>query len=137
MAQLRALLPQRRRDACNDQQVERRRYLQAAGRGAAWRNRLPLRLGRIHALRQAASTAKAQRAQARHAHHRTVKPPCRPLRTQRRHGAGSHRRKGPIYLLENDEDKQEYLAESPNDFYSATSTDECSFTPETRPAQVL
>jgi CubicO group peptidase (beta-lactamase class C family) len=44
---------------------------------------------------------------------------------------------GRIYLRENDEDKQEYLAESPNDFYSATSTDECSFTPETGPAQVL
>jgi tetratricopeptide (TPR) repeat protein len=44
---------------------------------------------------------------------------------------------GRIYIREGDEDKQEYLAESPNDFYSATSTDECSFKPETGPAKVL
>ena len=44
---------------------------------------------------------------------------------------------GRLFVRENDEEKQEYLAESPNDFYSATSTDECSFKPETGPAQVL
>ncbi len=44
---------------------------------------------------------------------------------------------GHLYIRENDEEKQEYLAESPNDFYSATSTDECSFKPETGQAQVL
>jgi CubicO group peptidase (beta-lactamase class C family) len=44
---------------------------------------------------------------------------------------------GHLYVRENDEEKQGYLAESPNDFYSATSTDECSFKPETGPAQVL
>ena len=44
---------------------------------------------------------------------------------------------GHLFIRENDEEKQEYLAESPNDFYSATSTDECSFMPETGPAQVL
>jgi hypothetical protein len=44
---------------------------------------------------------------------------------------------GHLYVRENDEEKQEYLAESPNDFYSATSTDECSFKPETGQAQVL
>jgi len=42
-----------------------------------------------------------------------------------------------LFVRENDEEKQEYLAESPNDFYSTTSTDECSFKPETGPAQVL
>jgi hypothetical protein len=42
-----------------------------------------------------------------------------------------------LFIRENDEDKQEYLSESPNDFYSAISTDECSFKPETWPAQVL
>lgn len=42
-----------------------------------------------------------------------------------------------LFIRENDESKQEYIAESPNDFYSATSTDECSFKPETGPAQVL
>jgi len=30
-----------------------------------------------------------------------------------------------------------YFAESPNDFYSATSTDEWTFKPETGPAQML
>jgi hypothetical protein len=45
--------------------------------------------------------------------------------------------KGHLHIRENDEEKQEYLAESPNDFYSATSTDECSFKPETGEAQVL
>ena len=44
---------------------------------------------------------------------------------------------GRLFVRGNDEEKQEYLAESPNDFYSASSTDECSFKPETGPAQVL
>lgn len=44
---------------------------------------------------------------------------------------------GRLFIRENDEEKQEYLAESPNDFYSTTSTDECSFKPETGTAQVL
>lgn len=44
---------------------------------------------------------------------------------------------GRLFIRENDEEKQEYLPESLNDFYSATSTDECSFKPETGPAQVL
>ena len=44
---------------------------------------------------------------------------------------------GRLFVRENNEEKQEYLAESPNDFYSTTSTDECSFKPETGPAQVL
>ncbi len=44
---------------------------------------------------------------------------------------------GRLFIRENDEEKQEYFAEGPNDFYSATSTDECSFKPETGPAQVL
>jgi CubicO group peptidase (beta-lactamase class C family) len=45
---------------------------------------------------------------------------------------------GRIFLHENNEDKQEYLAESPSDFYSASSTDECSFKPaDGGPAQVL
>jgi hypothetical protein len=44
---------------------------------------------------------------------------------------------GHLYVRENDEEKHEYLAESPNDFYSATSTDECSFKPETGQAQML
>jgi CubicO group peptidase (beta-lactamase class C family) len=44
---------------------------------------------------------------------------------------------GHLYIRENDEEKQEYLAESANDFYSTTSTDECSFKPETGQAQVL
>ena len=44
---------------------------------------------------------------------------------------------GHLYIRENDEEKQEYLAESPNDFYSATSTDECSLKPEFGRAQVL
>lgn len=44
---------------------------------------------------------------------------------------------GHLFVRENAEEKQEFLAESPNDFYSTTSTDECSFKPETGPAQVL
>jgi hypothetical protein len=41
MAQLGALFPPRRRNAGDDKQLERRRHLQAAGRGAAWRNGFP------------------------------------------------------------------------------------------------
>jgi CubicO group peptidase (beta-lactamase class C family) len=37
---------------------------------------------------------------------------------------------GKLYVQENDEPKQEILPESPQNFYSATSTDEYSFTPE-------
>jgi CubicO group peptidase (beta-lactamase class C family) len=44
---------------------------------------------------------------------------------------------GHLFIRENDEEKEEYFAESANDFYSATSIDECSFKPETGPAQVL
>jgi CubicO group peptidase (beta-lactamase class C family) len=45
---------------------------------------------------------------------------------------------GHMFIRENDEPKQEYLAESPTDFYSSTSTDECSFKPAAGgPAQVL
>jgi CubicO group peptidase (beta-lactamase class C family) len=44
---------------------------------------------------------------------------------------------GRLSIRENDEEKQEYLAEGPNDFYSATSPDECSFKPETGNAQML
>jgi hypothetical protein len=46
--------------------------------------------------------------------------------------------KGRLYLQENDEPRQELLAESPRDFYSTTSSDECTFKlGETGPAQVL
>jgi hypothetical protein len=34
---------------------------------------------------------------------------------------------GRLFVQENDEPKQEYLAESPQDFYSATSSDEVTF----------
>ncbi len=44
---------------------------------------------------------------------------------------------GRLFIREGEEAKQEVLAESPNDFYSAASNDECSFKPETGPAQVL
>ena len=45
---------------------------------------------------------------------------------------------GRLFLQENDEPKQELLAESPQDFYSANSSDECSFKPaDGGPAQVL
>lgn len=44
---------------------------------------------------------------------------------------------GHLYIEENDEPKQEYLAESPSDFYSTTSSDECSFKPETGTAQMM
>jgi hypothetical protein len=46
---------------------------------------------------------------------------------------GSH-----LFIQENNESKQEYRAESLNDFYSLASTDECTFKPTgTAPAQVL
>ena len=38
---------------------------------------------------------------------------------------------GRLFIRENDEEKQESLAESPNDSYLATSTDEGSFKPQT------
>jgi CubicO group peptidase (beta-lactamase class C family) len=45
---------------------------------------------------------------------------------------------GRLYVQENDEPKQEYLPESPQDFYSVNSSDECSFKPvEGSQAQVL
>jgi CubicO group peptidase (beta-lactamase class C family) len=45
---------------------------------------------------------------------------------------------GHLYFQENDEPRQELLPESPADFYSAISTDECSFKPAGgSPAQVL
>lgn len=45
---------------------------------------------------------------------------------------------GHLFVQENDEPKQEYLPESPDDFYSATSSDECSFKPSgPDPAQLL
>ena len=44
---------------------------------------------------------------------------------------------GRLFIRENGEEEQEYLAESPNDFYSASSTDECSFRPEIGLAQVI
>jgi CubicO group peptidase (beta-lactamase class C family) len=45
---------------------------------------------------------------------------------------------GRLFIQENDEPKQEYLAESPTDFYSATSSDECSFKlPAEGPATAL
>ncbi len=45
---------------------------------------------------------------------------------------------GHLYVQENDEPKQELLAESPQDFYSATSSDECTFKPAgSSPAQFL
>jgi hypothetical protein len=43
-----------------------------------------------------------------------------------------------LFVQENDEPKQELLPESPQDFYSATSSDECTFKPDSGgPAQVL
>jgi hypothetical protein len=43
-----------------------------------------------------------------------------------------------LFIQEGDEPKQEYLPESPQDFYSASSTDECSFKPaDGQQAQVL
>ena len=44
---------------------------------------------------------------------------------------------GRLYIQENNETKQELLPESPQDFYSTTSSDECSFKPADGPAQVL
>lgn len=45
---------------------------------------------------------------------------------------------GRLFIQENDEPKQEYRAESPDDFYSVISTDECTFTPAGgAPAQTL
>ncbi|MFZ0961083.1 MAG: serine hydrolase [Terriglobia bacterium] len=44
---------------------------------------------------------------------------------------------GHLFLRENDEEKQEYLPESSQDFYSTTSSDECIFQPAEGPAQVL
>jgi CubicO group peptidase (beta-lactamase class C family) len=45
---------------------------------------------------------------------------------------------GHLYVQENDEPKQELLPESPQDFYSATSSDECTFKPAgSGPAQFL
>lgn len=45
---------------------------------------------------------------------------------------------GHVFVQENSEPKQELLPESPQDFYSANSTDECSFKPgHADPAQVL
>jgi hypothetical protein len=45
---------------------------------------------------------------------------------------------GQLFIQENDESKQEYLSESPTDFYSANSSDECSFKPaDGGPAQAL
>ena len=34
---------------------------------------------------------------------------------------------GRLFIQENDQPKQEYRAESPRDFYSAISSDECTF----------
>ena len=45
---------------------------------------------------------------------------------------------GRLFVQENDEPKQELLAESPNDFYSASSSDECTFKPaDESPVQVM
>ena len=45
---------------------------------------------------------------------------------------------GHLFIQENDEPKQEYLAESPLDFYSVSSSDECTFQPaDGGPAQIL
>jgi len=45
---------------------------------------------------------------------------------------------GRLFVQENDEPKQELLAESPNDFYSASSSDECTFKPANEsPVQVM
>lgn len=43
-----------------------------------------------------------------------------------------------LFIQEDDEPKQPYLAESPQDFYSTTSPDECSFNPAgPAPARIL
>lgn len=44
---------------------------------------------------------------------------------------------GHVYVQENEEPKQELLAESAQDFYSTSSTDECTFKPAEGPAQVM
>ena len=45
---------------------------------------------------------------------------------------------GHLYVQENDEPKQELIPESPQDFYSANSSDECTFKPAgIGPAEVL
>jgi CubicO group peptidase (beta-lactamase class C family) len=45
---------------------------------------------------------------------------------------------GRLFIQENDEPRQEYFAESPQDFYSAVSADECSFKfADAGPAQAL
>jgi CubicO group peptidase (beta-lactamase class C family) len=44
---------------------------------------------------------------------------------------------GRLFIRENDEEKQEYLPESSQNFYSATSSDECTFQPAEGSAQVL
>jgi CubicO group peptidase (beta-lactamase class C family) len=44
---------------------------------------------------------------------------------------------GHLYVRENDEPKQELLAESAQDFYSTTSSDECTFKPAEGQAQVM
>ena len=44
---------------------------------------------------------------------------------------------GHLFIQENDEPRQEFLAESPQDFYSTTSTDECTFQPASGTAQIL
>jgi CubicO group peptidase (beta-lactamase class C family) len=44
---------------------------------------------------------------------------------------------GRLFIQENDEPRQEFLAESPQDFYSTTSTDEYTFKPASGTAQIL
>jgi CubicO group peptidase (beta-lactamase class C family) len=44
---------------------------------------------------------------------------------------------GRLFVQENDEPKQEMLAESAQDFYSASSTDECTFKPSDGPPQIM
>lgn len=45
---------------------------------------------------------------------------------------------GRLFIRENDEPQQELLPDNPQDFYSANSSDECSFKPaDANPAQVL
>ena len=44
---------------------------------------------------------------------------------------------GRLFVQENDEPRQEFLAESPQDFYSTTSTDEYTFKPASGTAQIL
>jgi CubicO group peptidase (beta-lactamase class C family) len=44
---------------------------------------------------------------------------------------------GRLFIQEGTEPKQEYLAESPSDFYSSSSSDEVTFKPATGPTQVM